>query len=193
MSRIGKKPISVPAHVTVAVAGRTVSVEGPKGKLSWTHHPDVTVAASDGGKTITVTRRNDERGPRELHGTTRTLIANMIEGCLNGYAKKLEVYGVGYSVQLQGDKLSLTVGYAGARVFTVPPGITVTVQTPQARGETEPARFTVAGADKHMVGEFASQVRRCRKPEPYKGKGIRYAGEYVRRKAGKAFAGAGTT
>ena len=193
MSRIGNKPIPVPAGVKVQIAGQTVSVEGPKGKLSWTHRPEVSVGYDPGGANLTVARRDDLRQSRALHGTARSLIANMIQGCLKGYERKLEVYGVGYGVQLQGTRLSLNVGFAQPRVLSIPPGLTVTVQTPQARGETEPARLTVSGADKQMVGEFAARVRRARPPEPYKGKGVRYAGEYVRRKAGKAFAGTGTT
>jgi large subunit ribosomal protein L6 len=191
MSRIGQKPISVPEQVTVSVDERTVHVEGPKGKLSWTHRPEVSVALDESGKVVRVARRNDERMSKALHGTTRALIANMVEGCLNGYERKLEIYGVGYGAQVQGHSLSVSVGFAQARVMPIPDGITVTVETPQARGDTDPAKFTVSGVDKQAVGEFASEVRRIRKPEPYKGKGIRYAGERIVRKVGKAFAGAG--
>lgn len=189
MSRIGKKPVPLPDKVKVALDGRTIKMEGPKGKLAWTHRPEVVVMVDSSTKTITVTRTNDERLTRALHGTTRNLIANMIQGCLEGYSRSLEVFGVGYGVAIQGPKFSVTVGFAQPRVFDIPAGVTVTVQTPQARGESEPARFTVAGPDKQAVGEFAARVRRCRPPEPYKGKGIRYTGEYVRRKVGKAFAG----
>lgn len=189
MSRIGKNPVPVPAGVKVALSGQTIHVEGPKGKLSWTFRPEITVRQD--GPLLLVQRKDDQAMSKALHGTTRTLIANMIEGCLKGYEKKLEVYGVGYGVAVQANKLSVTVGYAQPRSLEVPAGLTVTVQAPQARGETEPARFTIAGADKHAVGELAARVRKCRPPEPYKGKGIRYAGEYVRRKAGKAFAGTG--
>jgi large subunit ribosomal protein L6 len=191
MSRLGKKPISIPDNVKVALDGLTVRVEGPKGKLSWAHRPEVKVAVDAAAKVVTVTRTNDERLTRALHGTTRMLIANMIAGCLNGYERKLEVYGVGYGAAVQGKKLSLNVGFSQPRAFDIPDGLTVTVQTPQARGDSEPARFAIAGADKQMVGEFAARVRLSRPPEPYKGKGVRYAGEYVRRKVGKAFAGAG--
>jgi len=191
MSRIGKQPISVPQGVKVAVQGRTVHVEGPKGKLAWTHRPDVAVALDEAGRTVTVTRHGDDRISRALHGTSRALIANMVAGCLNGYAKGLEIYGVGYGVQVQGNRLTLTVGYAQPRSFPIPEGVEVTIAVPQARGDTDPARFSVSGPDKQVVGEFAAQIRRARPPEPYKGKGVRYADERVRRKAGKAFAGAG--
>jgi len=191
MSRIGKQLIRVPEQVTVSVRGRTVSVEGPKGKLAWTHRPEVAVAVDEPGRTVRVTRDGDDRLTRSLHGTTRALVANMIEGCLNGYSRSLEIYGVGYGVQVQGKRLMLTVGYAHPRAFEIPDGMEVTVVTPQARGESDPARFTVSGPDKQAVGEFAARVRKARPPEPYKGKGIRYADERVRRKAGKAFAGAG--
>jgi len=191
MSRIGQQPVSVPDAVKVSVQGRTLRVEGPKGSLSWTHRPEVTVAYDRDAKTITVARNDNERLTRALHGTTRALIANMVNGCLNGYERKLEIYGVGYGVQVQGQRLSLSVGYAFPRTFDIPAGVTVTIEAPQSRGDTDPARFTVLGADKQAVGEFAARLRKSRLPEPYKGKGVRYAGEYVRRKVGKAFAGAG--
>lgn len=191
MSRIGNKPVSVPDGVKVSLEGRTVNVEGPKGKLSWTHRAEIDVAYDREAKTITVRRNGNERLTRALHGTTRTLIANMIEGCLNGYEKALEIYGVGYGVQVQGEKVSLAVGYANQRVFEIPAGITITIQAPQARGDTDPAKFSISGADKQVVGEFAARLRKARPPEPYKGKGLRYAGEYIRRKAGKVFAGTG--
>ena len=192
MSRIGMKPIAVPEKVTVKLDGRTVNVEGPKGKLSWTHRSEITVALDESGKTITVTRQDDEYLSRALHGTTRALIANMVEGCLNGYERKLEIYGVGYGLQLQGATVSVNVGFAQPRTATVPEGVTLTIETPQARGDTDPAKFTVSGPGKQAVGEFAAQLRKIRPPEPYKGKGIRYADERVKRKVGKAFAGAGT-
>ena len=191
MSRIGKQPIPIPDKVKVAVQGQTVSVEGPAGKLNWTHRPEVTVTVDESSKSVIVERNDDERQTRALHGLTRSLIANMVEGCLNGYVKKMEVYGTGYGVQLQGNTLTLNVGKSHPEVLTVPAGLEVTVETPSARGDNDPARFTVKGPDKQMVGEFAAQARKKRPPEPYKGKGVRYAGEYVRRKVGKAFAGAG--
>lgn len=192
MSRIGKAPIAVADGVTVKVTGDTVNVEGPKGKLSWTHRPEVSVAVDDAGKIVTVSRAGEDRISRSLHGLTRALIANMIEGCKNGYSKKLEVYGVGYGIQLQGQKLSVNCGRSHPVVFDVPATVTIEVTTPQARGDTDPARFVVHGIDKQAVGEFAARVRKARPPEPYKGKGIRYADERVRRKAGKAFVGTGS-
>jgi large subunit ribosomal protein L6 len=189
MSRIGKKLIAIPDGVKVAVSGRTVSVEGPKGKLSFTPAPAISVAVDAAAKVVKVTCTKDDRLSRSLYGLTRSLIANMVEGCLKGYFRSLEVYGVGYSVQVQGKKFTLNCGFSHPVVFEIPDGLTVEVQTPQARGDSEPARFTVRGPDKQAVGEFAASVRRAKPPEPYKGKGVRYAGERVRRKVGKAFVG----
>ncbi len=191
MSRIGLKPIPVPNGVKVSVQDRTVSVEGPKGKLSWTHRPEVSLSMDEGAKQVTVARDGDSRLARSLHGLTRSIVANMVHGCAEGFQKDLEVYGVGYGIQLQGRTLSIQCGLSHPAVFEVPEGLEVEVTIAQARGDTDPARMFVRGADKQAVGEFAARVRRARKPEPYKGKGIRYAGEYVRRKVGKAFAGAG--
>jgi len=191
MSRIGKQPVPIPDGVKVTLSGRTVSVEGPVGKLSWTHRPEVAVEVDEAAKLVIVRRHEDDRLSRSLHGLTRSLIANMVEGCRNGFGKALEIYGVGYGCQLQGSKFTLNCGLSHSVVFEVPDGVTVEVQTPQARGDSEPARFTVRGADRQAVGEFAARVRRVRPPEPYKGKGVRYAGEHIRRKVGKAFAGTG--
>ena len=161
------------------------------GKLQWTHRPEINVQFDESGKIILVTRDADDRLRRSLHGLTRSLIANMVLGCKTGFVKALEIYGVGYGVQCQSGKLTVTVGKSHPEVFDVVDGLTVEIQTPQARGDSEPARFTIKGADKQAVGELAARVRKCRPPEPYKGKGVRYAGERIRRKAGKAFAGAG--
>jgi len=191
MSRIGKKPIPIPGGVSVKINGQTVNVEGPKGKLELTFRSEIHAEVNDADKTVVVTRHNEDRISRSLHGLTRSLIANMIEGCLNGYSKKLEVYGVGYGVQVQGTKLTVNCGLSHPAIFDIPPGVTVDVVTPQARGDTDPAKFTVQGIDKQAVGQLAAKVRKARPPEPYKGKGIRYADEHVRRKVGKAFAGAG--
>jgi len=188
MSRIGQKPIPIPDGVKVVVADRTVSVEGPLGKLSWTHRPEITVQVREETKTILVRRKRDDRSSRSLHGLSRSLIANMVEGCSKGFAKSLELYGVGYGVQVQANKFTMTCGLSHPVVFEIRAGLSVEVQTPQARGDDVPARFTVRGADKQAVGEFAADVRRRRPPEPYKGKGVRYADEHVRRKVGKAFA-----
>ena len=189
MSRIGKKPIPIPDGVKVALQGQTVSVEGPKGKLSWTPRPEITVEIDEAAREIRVGRKAEDRTHRSLHGLSRSLIANMVTGCLEGFSRSLEIYGVGYGVQVQGAKLTLNCGYSHSVVFDVPQGIEIEVTTPQARGDTEPARFTIRGADKQVVGQLAAEIRKARPPEPYKGKGIRYPGERVRRKVGKAFAG----
>jgi len=175
MSRIGKQPIEVPEGVTVDVSTGVVSVKGPKGELSQTVDRDMKVALDDG--TLTVERPTD-RGPhRALHGLTRSLLANMVEGVTNGYEKRLEIQGVGYRARLQGKALELSVGYSHAVAMPAPDGIEFEV--PQ---QTE---VIVRGIDKQLVGETAARIRRVRPPEPYKGKGIRYAGEHVRRKVGK--------
>jgi large subunit ribosomal protein L6 len=180
MSRIGRKPVTVPANVTVAVADRTVHVEGPKGKLAFTHRPEIDVRHDEAGRQVLVSRRNDERTSRALHGLTRSLIANMVEGVSNGYTKKLEIVGVGYQAQLKkANTVALQVGYANQVVLEAPAGVNVAI--PDA------THITISGADKQAVGQFAAVVRKVRPPEPYKGKGIRYEGEVVRRKAGKAF------
>ena len=167
MSRIGKKPIPIPAGVKVSASGQTVNVEGPKGKLSWTHRQEITVKVDESAKAVIVERKDDLRESRCLHGLTRSLINNMVDGCLKGYSKALEVYGVGYGVSIQGAKFTLNCGRSHPVVFDVPAGLKVEVQVPQARGETEPAKFSVSGPDKQAVGEFAARVRRGRKPEPY--------------------------
>jgi len=188
MSRIGKKPVPILDGVKVTLEGRTVRVEGPLGKLSFTHRLEVSVTLDEEARTVTVERSRDDRICRSLHGLTRSLISNMVEGCAKGFGKDLEVYGVGYGVQLQGRKLTVNVGKSHPEVFEIPDGLTVEVSVAQARGDNEPARFSIKGADKQAVGELAARIRRARPPEPYKGKGVRYAGEYVRRKVGKAFA-----
>jgi large subunit ribosomal protein L6 len=175
MSRIGKQPIAVPEGVTVDVGTGVVSVKGPKGELSQTVDRDMKIALDDG--TLTVERPTD-RGPhRALHGLTRSLLANMVEGVTNGYEKRLEIQGVGYRARLQGKALELSVGYSHPVAMPAPDGIEFEV--PQ---QTE---VIIRGIDKQLVGETAARIRRVRPPEPYKGKGIRYAGEHVRRKVGK--------
>ncbi len=191
MSRIGKKPIPIPDGIKVTISGLNVSVEGPKGKLSWTYRPEVSAQIDESTKQIVVERGSDDRMSRALHGLTRSLIANMVEGCHTGYVKSLELYGVGFGVQVQGNKFTMTCGYSHPIVMDVPAGVTVEIKTPQARGDTDPARFSISGADKQAVGEFAARIYKSRPPEPYKGKGVRYTGQYIRRKVGKAFAGAG--
>ncbi len=178
MSRIGKLPVPVPSGVEVTLDDRHVTVKGPKGTLSHTVAAPITVARDEDGA-VTVTRPDDERESRSLHGLTRTLIANMVTGVTQGYEKKLEIVGVGYRVLSKGpNQLEFQLGYSHPIVFDAPEGITFTVEGP--------TRFGVAGIDKQLVGEVAANIRKLRKPEPYKGKGIRYAGEVVRRKVGKA-------
>ncbi|WP_217131641.1 50S ribosomal protein L6 [Leucobacter chinensis] len=176
MSRIGKLPIGVPGSVTVTINGQDVTVKGPKGELSHTVPAPITVALEEGQ--ITVSRPNDERESRSLHGLTRTLLNNNIIGVTEGYAKSLEVVGTGYRVQAKGQGLELALGFSHPVQFDAPAGITIEVE-----GNN---KITVRGIDKQAVGETAANIRKLRKPEPYKGKGVRYEGEQVRRKAGKA-------
>jgi large subunit ribosomal protein L6 len=185
MSRIGKKPIPV-GKAKVTVNGQKVSVEGPKGRLEHNVHPVIKVELK--GSELVVTRPNDERQSKALHGLTRALVANMVVGVTDGYKKILELRGVGYKAELKGKVLALNVGFANQLRVDVPQGVTVAVE-PGAGEITN--KITVAGPDRQQVGDFAAKVRKLRKPEPYKGKGIRYEGEFVKIKPGKAFAGAG--
>ncbi len=189
MSRVGIKPVAIPGGVKINVSGQAVSVEGKQGTLNLDVRPEITVKVD--GDQVVVERKNDDRQSRALHGLTRSLIQNMVTGVSEGFERKLEVYGVGYGVQLQGNSLTINCGKSHPEILEVPAGVTVDVETPQARGDNDPAKFAVKGADKQMVGEFAARCRRTRPPEPYKGKGVRYADEYVRRKVGKQFAGGG--
>jgi large subunit ribosomal protein L6 len=183
MSRIGKQPVPYPANVKVALADGKVRVEGPKGKLELTWHPNVKVEHDEKGRVLKVTRPDDDRQNRALHGLTRSLIANMIEGVTKGYEKKLKIEGIGYQARMDKKTVVLTVGYANAIELTPPEGVTVALP--------DPTTIVVSGADKQKVGQFAAEVRAARKPEPYKGKGIRYENEQVRRKEGKSFASGG--
>jgi large subunit ribosomal protein L6 len=177
MSRIGRLPVTVPSGVDVAIDGSAVTVKGPKGTLSHNVAAPITVAKSEDG-TIAVTRPDDERVSRSLHGLTRTLINNMVVGVTDGYEKKLEIVGTGYRVVPKGSDLEFALGYSHPIVVTPPEGISFTVESA--------TRFSVQGIDKQQVGEVAANIRKLRKPDPYKGKGVRYAGEQVRRKVGKA-------
>lgn len=179
MSRIGKKPITIPAGVEVKVNGNEVTVKGPKGELKNTFNADMAIAME--GNEITVTRPTDNKEHRALHGLTRTLIANMVEGVANGYSKTLEVNGVGYRVQKQGKNLVMNLGFSHQVIVEEVPGITIEVPSPN--------QIVISGADKQQVGQFAAEVREKRPPEPYKGKGIKYADEHIRRKEGKAAKG----
>jgi len=183
MSRIGKKPVPVTAGVKVTVNDHHVKVEGPKGKLELDVHPAIGVKYDDAKKELVVTRPDDERQSKALHGLVRSLLNNMVVGVSQGYKKSLEVIGVGYKVEQKGKNLVFSVGYANTIPLAIPTGLTV-----QLDGAN---KVHITGPDKQLVGQFASDIRRIRKPEPYKGKGIRYEGEVVKIKPGKAFAGAG--
>jgi large subunit ribosomal protein L6 len=176
MSRIGRTPVTIPSGVDVTISGRSVTVKGPRGELSMDVVSPIEVAKSDGA--ITVTRPNDEGEIRALHGLSRSLIANMVTGVTEGYSKTLEIVGVGYRVQARGKDLEFSLGFSHPVPVTAPEGITLRVESP--------TRFVVEGIDKQQVGEVAANIRKLRKPDPYKGKGVRYQGEQIRRKVGKA-------
>ena len=175
MSRIGRAPIAIPAGVEVVVDGSTVTVKGAKGTLTRTMNSNITITKD--GDTIVVTRPNDHKDNRSLHGLTRTLIANMIEGVSNGYKKELEINGIGYRAEVKGNTLVMKIGFSHDVIMDAPEGVSV---------EVNGNKVTVLGADKQKVGQFAAEIREKRPPEPYKGKGIKYVDEYIRRKEGKA-------
>ena len=176
MSRIGKQPIPVPTGVDVTIDGQKVSVKGPKGTLDLTVAEPITVARNDDGA-IVINRPNDERRNRSLHGLSRTLVSNLVTGVTQGYETKMEIFGVGYRVQLKGSHLEFALGYSHPVTITAPEGVTFAVETP--------TKFSISGIDKQKVGQVAANIRRLRKSDPYKGKGIRYEGEQIRRKVGK--------
>jgi large subunit ribosomal protein L6 len=176
VSRIGKQPIPVPSGVEVKIDGNTVSVKGPKGELSQTFTDILTISLEDG--VLLVTRPDESRTARSLHGLTRTLLSNMVTGVSEGFAKNLEIVGVGYRAAMKGSDIELQLGFSHPVVVTAEPGITFEVP--------QPTKITVRGIDKQRVGQVAADIRKWRKPEPYKGKGVRYEGEHVRRKLGKA-------
>ena len=175
MSRIGKAPIAVPSGVDVAIEGQKVTVKGPRGTLSHTVDRPIAVAVDDG--VLSVSRPDDERENRSLHGLSRSLINNLVLGVTQGFERKLEIHGVGYRVQLQGSTLVFALGYSHPVRIEAPDGVSFTVESP--------TRFSVQGIDKQVVGQVAANIRRLRRPDPYKGKGVRYAGEQIRRKVGK--------
>ena len=183
MSRIGKQPVAIPAGVKVRLADGRLFVEGPKGKLDLAPHRALRVVVDEAGKAVRVERPDDERQIRALHGLTRSLIANMVTGVTKGYEKKLKIEGIGYQARMDKKSVVLTVGYANAVTVTPPDGVTVAVP--------DPTTVVVTGADKQKVGQLAAEIRHVRKPEPYKGKGIRYENEQVRRKEGKSFTSGG--
>jgi large subunit ribosomal protein L6 len=176
MSRIGRLPVSIPSGVDVTVDGQDIKVKGPKGELSLTVPAPITVEQADG--TLEVKRPNDEREARSLHGLTRSLLNNMVVGVTEGYEKKMEIYGTGYRVAAKGSDLEFSLGYSHTILVKAENGVSFAVENP--------TRFSVQGIDKQRVGEVAANIRKLRKPDPYKGKGVRYAGEQIRRKVGKA-------
>ena len=178
MSRIGNKPVPIVDGVKVAIKDRLVSIDGPLGKLEYEHRAEVSVAIDEDGKNVVVSRESDERTARAFHGLTRSLIANMVQGVKEGYEKRLEIVGVGYVGSVQGQELNLRVGYANELKKKIPVGLDVTCP--------DQTHVVVKGCNKQMVGQFAAEVRSLRKPEPYKGKGIRYQGEHIKLKPGKA-------
>ena len=188
MSRIGKKPISIPSGVKVEQSGNVVKATGPKGTLQVDCHQAINVAVNDGKEIVVSNPQEGDRQCRALHGTVRSLINNMIIGVSKGFERKMQIFGTGYNVKEQGGKMVLQVGYCHPVELAIPKGVTLDIKTPATRGNDVPALFTVLGSDKQQLGQFAANIRRVRPPEPYKGKGIRYADELVRRKAGKAFA-----
>ncbi|WP_454788689.1 50S ribosomal protein L6 [Mycolicibacterium lutetiense] len=176
MSRIGKQPVLVPTGVDVTIDGRNVSVKGPKGTLTLDVAEPITVERNEDGA-IVVSRPDDERRSRSLHGLSRTLVANLVTGVTEGYTRKMEIFGVGYRVQLKGSNLEFALGYSHPVVIEAPEGITFAVETP--------TKFSITGIDKQKVGQISAVIRRLRRPDPYKGKGVRYEGEQIRRKVGK--------
>jgi large subunit ribosomal protein L6 len=198
MSRIGKKVVAVPSGITVQVTGQDFSVSGPKGSCRWSCPKTTEIAFDQGARQIRVTARDHSKQSRANHGLARALVANMIRGVSVGFERRLKVYGTGYNCKLQGRVLHLNVGYSGQRrgvgsqfEIPVPEGLEVAVEVPAARGDNEPAQFVIRGVDKQKVGQFAAEVRSLRKTEPYKGKGIRYEDEVVRKKQGKALTSGG--
>jgi large subunit ribosomal protein L6 len=197
MSRIGEKPIAVPAGVTVKLADREVTVSGPKGTCTWVYPATADVSFDEAGRLLTVKRRNNLKASRANHGLTRALINNMVVGVFEGFQKRLLIYGTGYSCKLDGDRLRLNLGYSGRGhgrpaqfELPIPKGLEAVVERDTARGDNEPASVVIRGYEKQKVGQFAAEIRALRKTEPYKGKGVRYEDEIVRRKQGKALTGA---
>ncbi|MBE7446300.1 MAG: 50S ribosomal protein L6 [Planctomycetia bacterium] len=181
MSRIGKQPVKIPKDVKITINSNAVNVEGPKGKLNKVFHPDITVEFDQQDNNVFVKRCSDEKHHKALHGLTRALIANMVMGVTKGYSKNLEIVGLGYNAKVQGNELILSLGYTHPAKLEIPKGIKIDVTNP-----TNPGRLTVSGPDKQMVGQFSAVIRGKKPPEPYKGMGIKYEGEIIRRKAGKS-------
>jgi large subunit ribosomal protein L6 len=189
MSRIGKKPIVIPDSIKLEQKGQRITAKGPLGTLQMDCHPRINVKIDNKAGQILVENENPQiRQCEQLHGTMRALIANMVVGVSKGFEKKMEIYGTGYNVKEQAGKLLLQVGFSHPVQTPIPKGIKVSIKTPATRGDDVPAVFTLSGIDKSLLGQFAADIRRVKPPEPYKGKGIRYAGEQIKRKVGKAFA-----
>ena len=193
MSRIGKKPIAVPVGVKVEQAGSSVKVSGPKGALQMDCHPGIDVKVDEGSKQVLVSNPDESsRQLKALHGTMRSLLNNMVEGVSKGFEKKMQIFGTGYNLKEQGGKLVFQIGFCHPVEMPIPKNVSVDIKTPATRGNDVPALFTISSPDKHRLGQFAADIRKIRPPEPYKGKGIRYADEIVKRKVGKAFASGGS-
>ncbi|MFC1677606.1 50S ribosomal protein L6 [Planctomycetota bacterium] len=187
MSRIGKKPIEIPSGVKVDQKGQTIKVAGPLGELVMDCHPEIGLKV-DGSAIVVSNDKPEERQGKQLHGTMRALIANMVVGVSKGFEKKMEIYGTGYNIKEQSGKIVLQIGFSHPVELKMPKGLKINIEVPATRGNDVPAKFTISCIDKSVLGQFAADVRKLRPPEPYKGKGIRYADEHVRRKVGKAFA-----
>ncbi|MFQ5428805.1 MAG: 50S ribosomal protein L6 [Phycisphaerae bacterium] len=190
MSRIGKKPVSMPSGVKADIQGNRVRVTGPKGELTFEHPEGVAVTHDAAANALRVSRASDASRHRAFHGLTRALLNNMVIGVTQGYERKMEIYGTGYGCAVSGGVLELNVGFSHPVRLPIPAGVEVAIEVPAARGDESPAKLSLSGIDKQVVGQFARTIKDARPPEPYKGKGVRYAGEQIRRKAGKAFAGA---
>lgn len=189
MSRIGKKPIDIPAGVKVELKGLCVKVAGSLGRLELDCHPRINVKIEDGGAKVLVENdRPNDRQSKQLHGTMRALIANMVLGVSKGFEKKMKIFGTGYNLKEQGTKLVFQIGFCHPVELVIPKGVKIKIEAGATRGNDVPARFTLTSTDRRLLGQFAADIRKIRPPEPYKGKGIRYADEHVRRKVGKAFA-----
>lgn len=189
MSRIGNKAIDIPGGVKVELKGLCVKVAGPLGNLEMDCHPRIKVKIEDGGAKVLVQNdRPTDRQNKQLHGTMRALIANMVTGVSKGFEKKMEIFGTGYNLKEQGTKLVFQIGFCHLVELDIPKGLKIKIDAGATRGNDVPARFTLSSTDKRLLGQFAADIRKIRPPEPYKGKGIRYADEHVRRKVGKAFA-----
>jgi large subunit ribosomal protein L6 len=192
MSRIGKKPIPIPTGVKIEQQGQGLKATGPLGSLEMNCHPAVKVEINESDNQILVINEQpQQRRNKQLHGTMRALINNMVTGVSKGFERKMEIYGTGYSAKEQDGQIFLQVGFSHPIKIQIPKELKVSIEVQATRGDEVPAKFTISGIDKHLLGQFAANIRKVRPPEPYKGKGIRYAGEYVRRKVGKAFASGG--